>query len=73
VSSSFSANLYNMINPYSSDTCYYYKKIGYRVPRCDVYVEDLYSNLYHRNESNKFYLKSPSLGTIEVRMQPNMI
>ena len=73
MSSSFSANLYNTINPYSSDTYYYYGEIDYRVPRCDVCVEDLRSSLCHRNESNKFYLRFPSSSVIEVRIQPNII
>ncbi len=72
MSSSFFTNLYNTINPYSSDICYYYEKIDYRIPRYDVYIEDLRSSLYHRNESNKFYLNSPSPDVMEVRIQPNM-
>jgi len=72
VSSSFSANLYNAINPYSSDTCYYCGEIGYRVSRYDIYVKDLRSSLCHRNKSNKFCLRPPSSGVIEVRMQPNI-
>ncbi len=72
MSSSFSANLYNTTNPYSSDTCYYYGEIGYRVSRYDVYAEDLRSSLYHRNKNNKFCLGSPSSDAMEVRMQPNI-
>ena len=72
MSSSFSVNLYNAINPYSSDTYYYYGEIDYRVPRCDVYAKDLRSSLCHRNKSNKFYFKSPFPGAMEVRMQPNI-
>ncbi len=72
INSSFSANSYNTTNPYSSDTCYYCGEIDYRVPRYNVYVEDLRSSLYHRNESNKFCLRSPSPNAIEVRIQPNM-
>ncbi len=66
MSSSFSVNLYNAINPYSSDICYYCGEIGHRVSRCDVCVEDIRSNLYYRNESNKFCLGSSSSGVIEV-------
>ena len=73
MSSSFSANLYNAINPYSSDTYYYCEEIDYRVSRYNVYVEDLRSSLCHRNKNNKFYLKSPSLDTMKVRIQPNII
>src|SRR6266536_5391760 len=72
MSFSFSINLYNTTNPYSRDTYYYYGKINYRIPRYNVYAEDLRSNLYHRNKSNKFYLKSPSPNTMEVRIQPNI-
>jgi len=72
VSSSFFINLYNAINLYSSDICYYYGEIGYRVSRYNVYTKDLRSNLYYRNKNNKFYLKSPSFGVMEVRIQPNM-
>ena len=57
-----------MINPYNSDTYYYYEKINHKIPRYNAYVKDLRSNLYHRNKNNKFYLKSPSPGTIEVRI-----
>ncbi len=72
MSSSFSVNLYNATNPYSSDICYYYGEMGYRVSRYDVYVKDLRSSLCHRNENNKFYLGSSFSGVIEVRIQPNM-
>ncbi len=72
MNSSFSANLYNATNPYSSDIYYYYGEISYRVPRCDVYVKELRSNLCYRNESNKFYLRSPFPGVMEVRMQLNI-
>jgi len=64
----FSINLYNATNPYSSDICYYYGEMDYRVSRYDVCVEDLRSSLCYRNESNKFYLRSPSSGVMEVRM-----
>ncbi len=73
MSSSFSANLYNAINFYSSDIYYYYEKINYRIPRYNVYVEDLRSNLYYRNENNKFYLRFPSPDAIKMRMQSNII
>ena len=72
MSFSFSINLYNTINPYSSDTYYYYEEINHRVLRYNVYAKDLRSSLCYRNESNKFYLKSPSSGVIEVRIQPNI-
>ena len=72
MNSSFSINLYNAINPYSSDTYYYYGEIDYRVLRYNVYAKDLRSSLCYRNKSNKFYLKSPSSDTIEVRIQPNI-
>ncbi len=72
MNSSFSANLYNAINLYSSDTYYYYGEIDYKVSRYNAYAEDLRSSLYYRNKNNKFYLKSPSSGAIEVRIQPNM-
>jgi len=68
MSSSFSVNLYNTINPYDSDTCYYYGKINYKISRYNVYVEDLRSSLYYRNESNKFYLKSPFSSAMKVRI-----
>ena len=72
MNSSFSTNLYNTTNPYSSDTYYYCGEMGYRVPRCDAYIKDLRSSLCYRNKSNKFCLGPPSSGAIEVRMQPNM-
>ena len=72
MSSSFSANLYNAINLYSSDICYYCGKMGYRVPRYNAYVKNLRSSFCHRNKSNKFYLKSPFSGAMEVRMQLNI-
>ena len=49
-----------------------FEEINYKIPQYNVYVKDLRSNLYYRNENNKFYLKPPSPGAIEVRMQPNM-
>ena len=72
MSSSFSTNSYNAIDFYSSDICYYYGEIDYRVSRCDVYVENLRSSLCYRNKSNKFYLEPPSSGAMKVRIQPNM-
>ncbi len=73
MSSSFFVNLYNATDLYSSDIYYYYGEMDHKVPRYDVYAEDLYNNLCYRNESNKFYLKSPSFGVIEVRIQLNII
>ncbi len=72
MSFSFSTNLYNAINLYSGNTYYYYGKNNYRVPRYNAYVKDLRSSLYYRNKNNKFCLKSPSSGVIEVRIQPNI-
>ncbi len=68
MSFSFSINLYNTINFYSSDTYYYYGEINYRIPRYNVYVKNLRSSLYYRNKSNKFYLKSPSPDAMKVRI-----
>ncbi len=72
MSSSFSANLYNATNLYSSDTCYYCGEMGYRVLRCDVCIKDLRSSLCYRNKNNKFCFRPPSSSAMEVRMQPNM-
>ena len=72
MSFSFFINLYNAINPYSSDICYYYGEINYRILRCDVYIKDLRSSLCYRNKSNKFYFGSPSSDAIEMRIQPNI-
>ncbi len=72
MNSSFSINLYNTINLYSSDIYYYYEEMGYRVSRYNIYVEDLRSSLYHRNKSNKFYLGPPFSDAMEVRIQPNI-
>jgi len=68
MSSSFSANLYNAINPYSSDIYYYCGEMGYRVPRYNVCAKDLCNSLCYRNEDNKFCLRSPSPGAMEVRI-----
>ncbi len=73
MSFSFSANLYNAINPYSSDICYYCGEMGYRVSRYNVCAEDLRSSLYHRNENNKFYFSLSSSGAMEVRIQLNIM
>ncbi len=73
MSSSFSINLYNTTNPYSSDIYYYYEEINYKVPRYNACAEDLRSNFYYRNESNKFYLKSSFFGVIKMRIQPNIM
>ena len=73
MSSSFSANLYNTINLYSSDIYYYYEEINYRVSRYYVYVEDLRSSLCYRNKDNKFYFRFPSFDAMEVRIQPNIM
>ncbi len=72
MSFSFSVNLYNATDLYSSDIYYYYGEMGYRVPRYDVCIKNLRSSLCHRNKNNKFYLKPPSSGVMEVRMQPNI-
>ncbi|SRR6266511_1703601 len=72
MSSSFSTNLYNAINFYSSDIYYYYGEINYRIPRYNVYVKDLHNNFCYRNKSNKFYLRSPSSDIMEVRIQPDI-
>ncbi len=61
-----------MINLYNSDICYYCGEIDYKVSRCDVYAEDLRNNLYYRNKSNKFYLRSSSFSVMKVRMQSNI-
>ena len=72
MSSSFSTNSYNTTNPYSSDICYYYGEINYKIPRYNICAEDLRSNLYYRNKNNKFYLRSPSSDAMEMRIQPNI-
>ncbi len=68
MNSSFFINLYNITNPYSSDICYYYGEMSYRVSRCNVYIKDLRSSLCYRNKNNKFCLGPPSFGVMEVRM-----
>ncbi len=73
MSSSFFVNLYSATNLYSSDTYYYYEEINHKVPRCDICVKDLRSNLCYQNESNKFFFRSPSSDIMEVRIQPNII
>src|SRR6266498_2509445 len=72
MSFSFFINLYNTINPYSSDIYYYYGEINYKVSRYNVYAKDLRNSLCHRNKNNKFYLRPPSSDTMEIRIQPNI-